>query len=347
MKKLLYAFLLLMACLVLVIAFTGCLRTKNPLGSDYDIRVVADSSLWQQTEPIVREIFERVEYNPQPEKVFQIIKANVNNFKRFKNILFLSTLDAQDEISKNINASVTNEIKSKIASGNFIFITKNEWANPQIVMFLIGSDLPSLKNKIDEKRAEIFFQFDDYWNKFHEANLFKYKEQVDFEKHLLKNYGWMLRVPIDFKPQIQSASDRFVMFKRQPPSRWLAIYWIEAIDPGIITKDWCIAKRDEIGKKFYENEVVEQKYQEVIAEEVIFLNRRALQLKGLWKNEEKVAGGPFRLYCFFDAPTERIYFIDMHVFSPDIRLRKMHYLRQMDIVARTFKTNLEIKPNEK
>ncbi len=346
MRKLLYIFSMLLACLVLIVVFSGCLKTKIPLGLDYEIRVVADSSLWRQTEPMLREIFEKVEYNPQPEKVFQIIRADVNNFKRFKNILFISTLDAQDEISKNINASITENIKSKIAAGNFIFITKNEWANPQIIMFLIGQDLLSLKNKIDEQRSEIFFQFDDYWNKFHEATLFKYKESIELEKHLLKNYGWMIRLPADFKLEVQSAGDRFVMFKRQPPLRWLAIYWIEATDPGIITRDWCIAKRNEIGKKFYENEVVEQKYQEVIAEEVIFLNRRALLLKGLWKNEEKVAGGPFRLYCFFDEPTERIYFIDMHVFSPDLRLRKMHYLRQMEIVARTFRTNLETKTNE-
>ncbi len=346
MRKLLYILGMLSANLILVCIFNGCLNTRNPLGLDHEIRVVADSSLWRQTEPMLREIFEKVEHNPQPEKAFQLIRADVNNFKRYKNILFLSTLDAHDEISKNINTSVSEEIKSKIAAGNFIFITKNEWAYPQIVMFLIGQDLPSLKNKIEERQSEIFFQVDDYWNKFHEATLFKYKEPIDLEKHLLKNYGWMIRIPIDFKPEAQSAADRFVMFKRQPPSRWLAVYWIEATDPSVITRDWCITKRDEIGKKFYENEVVEQKYQEVIAEEVIFLNRRALQLKGLWKNEEKVAGGPFRLYCFFDEPTERIYFIDMHVFSPDLRLRKMHYLRQMDIVARTFRTNLEIKPND-
>lgn len=346
MKKLLYIFLTLIICLIFVIIVNGCLSTKNPLGTDHDIRVVADSTIWRQAEPILRDVFERVENTPQPEKAFNILQADLHNFKRFKNIIFLSTLDAKEEISKNINSSIAEEAKRKIESGNIIFIKKNEWADPQIVMFLIGQDLPSLLNKIDEQKSEIFFLFENFWNKFYEDFLYKYKEQVDIERHLLKNYGWMIRVPLDFKIEVQSAGDRFVMFQRQLPLRWFAVYWVEATDPQIITKDWCIAKRNEIGKKFYENEDVEQVYEEVIAEEVIFLNRRALKLKGLWKNDEKVAGGPFRMYCFFDEPTERIYFIDMHLFSPDLKKRKMHYLRQMDIIAKTFKTNLEIKPSD-
>ena len=327
----------------------NCFQSKNPLGSDHQIRVVADSLIWQQAEPILRDILEKVEYTPQPEKVFKIIKADLNNFKRFKNIIFLSTFDAKDEISNSINSNLSENARRKVETGNIIFVKQNEWANYQMIMFLIGNDLPSLLNRIEEQRSEIFFQFDNYWNEFHKDILFHYKEKKDIEQHLLKNYGWMIRVPNDFNLEIQSAKDRFVMFLRNIPPRWLSIYWIEAIDPSIITKEWCIAQRNEIGKKFYEGETLEEKYEEVRAEEVIFLNRRALKLKGLWKNADDAAdpaGGPFRLYCFFDEPTERIYFIDMHLFYPEFKKRKLHYFRQMEIVANTFKTNLEISLEE-
>jgi len=52
------------------------------------------------------------------------------------------------------------------------------------------------------------------------------------------------------------------------------------------------------------------------------------------------------MYCFFDEAQERIYFIDMHMFAPDLKKKKMHYLRQMDILANTFKTNLEVKAED-
>ena len=286
---------------------------------------------------------------PQPEKVFKLVKADLNNFRRFKNIVFLSTFDAKDEISKSINSRLSAEARSRVEAGDIIFVKRNEWANYQMIMFLIGNDLPSLLSRIDEQRSEIFFQFDNYWNEFHEDILYHYNEKKDIERHLLKNYGWMIRVPNDFNLETQSAKDRFVMFQRNVPLRWLSIYWIEATDPSIITKEWSIAKRNEIGKIFYEGESVEEKYEEVRVEQVVLGNRRVLKLKGLWKNADDAvdpAGGPFRLYCFFDEPTERIYFIDMHLFYPEFKKRKLHYFRQMEIIANTFKTNLEISPRE-
>lgn len=349
MKNLYYNFMILVVLLVFSVALNGCFRVKNPLGADHEIYVVADSTIWQQGEPILKQIFEKAEYTPRPEKIFRIVKADLSNFKRFKNIIFLSTLDAKDEISQNINSNLSPDAKLKVESGNIIFVKQNEWANYQMIMFLIGKDLPSFLNQLDEQRAEIFFQFDNYWNKFHEDILYHYKEQKDIEAHLLKNYGWTIRVPLDYKLEVQSAKDRFVMFHKKVPERWFSVFWIEATDPSIITKQWCIAKRNEIGQKFFEGEILEETYQEVETEEVVFLNRRTLKLKGLWKNSgEQVdpAGGPFRMYCFFDEPTERIYFIDMHVFLPDFKKRKLHYLRQMEIIAQTFKTNLEIKPGD-
>lgn len=346
MRKPIRLLLILMVGLGSAIMFQSCFRTRNPLGADNEIRVVADSTIWKQAESLLKEIFEKVESTPQPEKIFKIIKGNPGKFKRFKNIILLSTLNSEDEISESINSSLTPEARAKVESGNIIFVKKKEWADNQLLMFLIGQDLPSLLTKINEQKAEIFFQFNDFWNNVHQEFLYRYKEQLKVEMHLLRIYGWMIRVPVDYKLEVQSAGDRFVMFHRPYPLRWLSVFWIEATDPGLITRDWCITKRNEIGARFYENELVEEQFETVSAEEVIFLNRRAFKLKGLWKNEEKVAGGPFRMYCFYDEPTERIYFIDMHLFSPDLKKSKLHYFRQMEIIANTFRTNLEIKPEE-
>lgn len=333
----------------IIVTVTNCYQSKNPLGVDHEIRVVADSTIWQQAEPVLSAIFEKVEYTPQPEKIYKIVKADLNNFKRFKNIIFLSTLDAQDEISKSINSNLSEDAQKKVAAGSIIFVKRNEWANYQMIMFLIGKNLPTLLTGMDEQQSEIFFQFDNYWNEFHKNILYHYKEKKDIAQHLLKNYGWTIRVPNDFVLETQSAKDRFVMFHRKIPFRWLSIYWVEATDPTIITKAWCIARRNEMGQNFYQGESLEEKYEEVHVEELIFLNRRALKLKGLWKNADDAvdpAGGPFRLYCFFDEPTERIYFIDMHLFSPELKNRKLHYFRQMEIIANTFKTNLETSAEE-
>ena len=346
MKSLIFRMLFIASFFGVLGFVTGCTQKSVPLGDDNAIKVTADSTIWLELEPVLRQIFEKVEYTPQPERVFKIEKGDLDNIKRFKNIIFLSTLDAQDEVSRSINASLTEESKQRVEAGSIIFVKKEQWARDQLVMFLISNDLPSLVSKVSQFHDDILFQFDDHWNKIHHEILFQSREQFNVEQHLLRTYGWMVRVPLDFKLETQSAKDRFVLFFRQVPLRWLSVFWVEATDPTIITKEWCIAKRNEIGKKYFENDLVEEQFEPVKTEELIFLGRQTLKLIGLWKNDEKVAGGPFRMYCFFDEPTERIYFIDMHVFSPSLKKGKLHYLRQMDIIASTFKTNLEISSDQ-
>ncbi|MDZ7264651.1 MAG: DUF4837 family protein [candidate division KSB1 bacterium] len=341
MKRSIVTCILLSSLISLVLVFNGCLRSKTPLGLDSEIRVVADSTIWQQAEPTLREIFEKTENMPQPEKLYLLIPEEPNKAKRFKNIIFIATLEATDKLSATIVSGLSDQARSRVQQGSILFVKRDEWVKGQLLLFLIGRDMPTLLSQMDAMRSEIFFQIDDYWNQFHKNILYRTREQVDVEKQLLKNYGWTIRVPIDFQLDVQSAKDRFVMFRRTIPYRWFSVFWIDATDPSIITKEWCIAKRNEIGKLFFENEVVEETYEPVIAEETIFLNRRALRLKGLWKDDAKVAGGPFRLYCFFDRPTERIYFIDMHIFAPNVQRNKLHYFRQMEIIANTFRTTLD------
>ena len=64
----------------------------------------------------------------------------------------------------------------------------------------------------------------------------------------------------------------------------------------------------------------------------------AIQLTGVWQNdrETRPAGGPFRSYGFYDLNTQRLYLVDMAVFAPG--KKKLPYLRQLDVMAQTFKT---------
>jgi hypothetical protein len=73
----------------------------------------------------------------------------------------------------------------------------------------------------------------------------------------------------------------------------------------------------------------------------MFLEWEALRVTGLWQNQTAqagfAAGGPFRTYCFFDPGTKRLYMVDIAVFAPG--MSKEPYLRQLDIIAHTFRTS--------
>ncbi|MCG8606832.1 DUF4837 family protein, partial [bacterium] len=116
--------------------------------------------------------------------------------------------------------------------------------------------------------------------------------------------------------------------------RWLFVHWVEGMDPGTIEPDWIVKTRNRMTRKFYEGDSINEDYTN--SREVEFLGRRALMLEGLWENVPKVVGGPFRNYTFYDEKSDRVYMIDVAVFNPGGK--KEPFLRQLDIMARTFRT---------
>jgi hypothetical protein len=55
-------------------------------------------------------------------------------------------------------------------------------------------------------------------------------------------------------------------------------------------------------------------------------------------------GGPFVNYAFYDQPSDRVYFIDGSVFAPTYD--KLQFIRQMEVIARTFRTREEKNASE-
>jgi hypothetical protein len=88
------------------------------------------------------------------------------------------------------------------------------------------------------------------------------------------------------------------------------------------------------------------------AEEINFKDRYAYEVRGLWhmvgeENGEKFpfgAGGPFLTYAFYDEPSGRLYLLDGMVFAPNYPKRE--FLRQLEVIAYTFRTRQEVEQAE-
>lgn len=154
-----YIYFIFSACLMgLLIA--ACIKPR-PFGGDYEIRVLADSSIWNGTKQILSQTFERIEHTPLPEKQFTLIKQEPKKYKKFKNLLFVSTLEAKDELSISINSSLSEQARAKVEQGEIVFTRQNTWAQNQQIMFLIGTDVTELVSKISDQHDHLLFQFED------------------------------------------------------------------------------------------------------------------------------------------------------------------------------------------
>jgi len=311
-------------------------------GADAEIFVLADSTIWHSAEPLLRETFERPLVTPQHETVFTIIHKDFINFMRFKNLIFLATLEDSGTVSDAVKSILKPELIDKVKSGDYLFIKKDEWARDQFIMFLVSNNATELIQKITENKNYLFNLYDNYWTEVRAAFFVRGTEEKVMEKHLLNKYGWMLSIQDDFKIEIEDSNKNFVMLYKSFPEQWISVYWTNSDDPSVITKEWCIQKRNEIGSKYYRGDQVEEKFEQPVFEDVEFLGKRAGKLSALWQNEKEVCGGSFINYCFYDKDSERIYMLDYALFYPRLDKRKRPYLRKGEILLHTFRTKNKI-----
>ncbi len=326
--------------LILLIVFSGCLKKPKSFGGDTDLFVVADSTDWINLESTFIDVFERRIDTPQPEKVFQVVWVPPYRYQEFatrKNLVLTGALNSEGEISKKIAIMLAPEVKDKVIDGSaFYFPKENPWAKDQLLLVLVSNTLPELQGKMLNRREYLYNLFETKLVYLTSKRMYQSLEQKDLAEELLESYGWSLRIQHDFLINIRRSQERFVMLRRSLPQneRWLFVHWIEDGDPSLINGAWIINKRNQLTQKYYQNDKINREHTN--SKEIEFLNRQAVMIEGLWENDEKMVGGPFRNYCFYDQASGRIYMIDIAVFFPGGK--KEPFLRQLDIMARTFIT---------
>jgi hypothetical protein len=82
----------------------------------------------------------------------------------------------------------------------------------------------------------------------------------------------------------------------------------------------------------------------VIARQVDFNDQFAMEVRGLWRTNNKSMGGPFVGYALVDQPRGLLYYIEGFTYSPGKPQREI--MRELETILWTFKTSNEL-PVEK
>ncbi len=333
--------------LLLVLLFSNCYRREVGVEPEQRIYVFAPDTVWQQVGATLDSVFNRGIRTPQYEKYLQLkYIPNADDMDKYtlhRNLMFVATLDSKGPIADLLTRSLSSSgaLESVKKGQNFLFKKENLWAENQLILMLTSVNADSLNRKIKRYKNQIF---DLYFNRYLlqlKREMYRRLEQKKLEKELLKKYQWQVRVQHDYFIAWESPDTGFVFLRRTLPERWLYVRWLDSDNPSLITKAWVLNQRDSVGVWFYGGDKVNRQY--VKTQEVNFLGRRALRVDGLWENDQKVAGGPFREYVFYDEPTSRIYILDEAVFDPRDVYGKLPYLLQLDVMAHTFKTLVDIQ----
>ena len=348
MKKI---FLFLFSILILLVLESCETSYKLAQGAEDEIIIVADSTEFDALKVPLRDIFEKIIYTPQPEKLFNLKRISPNEIEKYensKNIILLAPLNSSSVTSKFIKALIDSSNTSKIDSEHNCMIPRyNLWAQNQLVMILTAPDMHQLELGLVNNKETLLNSFHNISDKRLQESLHDSKyEKRSTEGLLLKSYGWTIYVPSDFALAENEPGGNFICLKNSSGKdmvKLLFVYWIDNASPSYLNEDSVRIIRNKLADKYYKIPDVSSSVKigkdNCINDEVTFDGRYSLVTQGLWENTKGMQG-PFINYTFFDGNTKRLYMVDGSINAPDYYKRNL--IQQMDVMLKSFKTKAEL-----
>jgi len=321
------------------ISLLSCNLQPRSWWNEATIAVMADPSEWEGLQGPLRLVYEHVVRTPQIEKTFTLIPVPESNFKRytkFRYLILLATLESEGKVGKMVNQVITDpEIIEGIQNGKYyVFIQEDQWVADQLVVILISNDIHTLREKIETNKQFLYQVFEKDFNKRLTNDIIRHRYDKKLEKRLMETYNWTMQVQQDYFVAYELPKQGYIWFRRLNPERWMSVRWIADADTSYLNPNWIIKERNRIGDQYYQGHRISETF--LFSHRTTFFERPAQLTTGVWEHDEITAGGPFKNYTFFDAPTKTIYMIDIALFAP--HRRKLPLLRRMDVIARSFRT---------
>ncbi len=333
MKKSIYVIV------VLFMTLTSCSeRKKFSLGGENEIAVIADSSEWAIFQSLLEEVFEKEVLTPQPEKLLTLTWSPpefLSERIRQKNLLILGTLENRNHTSEIIRDALGEVLIEKVKAGDiYLIVQDDQFARDQKFMILTAWDAAELRKRIEKNSYQLFDIFNNAANERTITRVLGKRSNRRVSSKLLESNGYSFSIPLDYKIILNDKENHILWLAAHGTRRWFLVYWEEVNDVPVITKEWVVNKRNELGVSLFDSVRVNTDY--VTGERVNIGDWVALKITGIYEKIHESLGGPFVSFTFYDEQSSRIFMLDGSVFAPGEE--KLQFLRTLELMARSFKT---------
>ena len=342
MKNLCLLFLLLLFPMCF---FTGCsgdeynenIFKSNATGAPGKILIILDKQFWgTPLEKLIIEHFQKdITTLPQPEKAFSIEISDRKSFtKELKRNHTIVIFEIGDK-ANNKNARLEDATKDMWSIGQMVY--KFRAANQKSAMALFLIEVDKLIGELNENsRKKLMREYE-------------FKGSAKVVNQLSEIQKLSISVPSDMKIEENYAGfswlkrfrTKFADNNEHEIQQGLIIYTYPYIDDSTFTLNYQIAKRDSV-LKFAVPGPSEGSY---MATELRFgmqpeFSQKMInglyvfEMRGLWRVEGDLMGGPFLSISMFDEPNNRIVTIEGYVYAP--HFEKREYLREMEAVIYSY-----------
>lgn len=336
---------------------------KNPeylpvaTGKPGDILLIMDSVQWNGPlgEELRNILYAQVPGLPREEPMFNIIRVHpgkkLNVITQIRNLMYVFTLDQHTPGARKIRDGFSQQTLDKIKTDTsfYLSIVKDEYARGQEVMYLYGDTEENLIRHLKQNGKSISDHFNDLERERVQKRIRQVKSTQGISTMLKNEWQCAMKVPAGYK--LADKTENFI---------WLRSMEVDA-DKNIflarkpysseyqLLPDSLIAWRDSVAQRYLFGDpadpisyvVTEQNvsFRPVQARQVNINGHFAMELRGLWRTNNKTMGGPFLSYTLVDQSNGMLYYIEGFVFSPGREQREI--MREMEAILWTFKTSEE------
>jgi hypothetical protein len=323
-------------------------------GISGDMYVVMDSLQWKgELGKVVDSLFSAdMEGLPRGEPIFNMrwIDPRRLNFvlKQRRNLIFAVTLDQRTEGAAVVRRLFTPASLEKIRTEDGLYLETSEdvFAEGQEVMFLFGKTNDELVANVRKNGRSLVDHFNVKERERLGESLLKVGQQKGVTDWLQKNFKADISIPYGYK--LVQADSNFLWARQINPADDKDIFIARKNYTNIeqFSKDSLIRFRDEVCRKYLFEDpdmansylVTEMlPYVPVQTREINFNGHYAVEMRGLWRTNNKSMGGPFVGYAMADEKTGKFYYIEGFTFSPSKSQREI--MRELETILMSFRMN--------
>lgn len=323
------------------------LNLPNSSGVPNELLVVMDSVKWKgELGEVVREAFGApLEGLPQEEPNLQLRYISPRYFKGFlklyPNILFVTTLDDDSPDSRRLQSYFTKESREEILNNEnrYYQALENEYARNQDVLHIFAPTEERLIQRLEESGSSLQNFFVEKERERMQAN-YRRTGQRKLAKHLQQQHDFSMIIPKGYEIAIEKENFAWIrLLDNVDRNIWFT--YMPFTDEAVFDKENLIALRNAEGKKYIWGSdsttyLKTEQDVEIISREVNFNGRYAVEMRGLWRLNEMVMGGPFLSYAFVDEAQNRLYYIEGFVYAPGEKKREA--MREIEAILWSFRT---------
>lgn len=333
------------------------------VGKEGEIVVVTDSARWAG--PVGDAIREHVAPYlgtlPAPEREFTLRRVSlttpgvIDMIRKQKNVIFAAPLGDSTQEANFLRSRLDSAAVQTIMGGDVGVISREDlWRQDQQIVYILAPNDERMVDVLSERGEDLRYTFNRVTRERMTEEMFEKGRQPEMEQELMEKHGFAVNVQHDYFTAVDTTN--FIWLRRVITSeswRSIFIYYEDNFSPADLTPEWVVATRDSLTREWIQGNVggwanVDER-RELTSDNVDFLDRFAYETRGLWhmigedadgEMLEYGMGGPFVNYSFYDQQTGRVYMIDGMIFAPNYGKRE--FLRQMEVIAHTFRTQAEV-----